>query len=326
MSETQVDTNETQSEVTDDLDAFSTDFFGQKEVETPPAKEGKEAEQDNGEVTEEIGDTDDSQTTDPDEDLEAELKEEPPKKKTVQDRINELVKQREDLKRDADAKFDALRKEFEDFKKGATAPIVGAKEPSPDSMKENGDPVYPLGEFDPNYIRDLTRFTLEQEQSKIRATSEQESREREQMQATQVLQTEWNARVEAATVEMPDFVEKGQELLKGFNNLDTGYAGYLSTVLMSMEQGPAVLYYLAEHPDEARTIVNSGAQKATLALGRIEQKFIEADAQKKLAKPKVSQTPPPPAQRTRGTNGAFISVAPDTDDLDAFAREFFKKK
>lgn len=321
MSETEVNT-ETQVEVTDDLDAFSTDFFGQKEVEVPKTEEQAEQE---GEVDEGAGDTD-SQVTDPEDDLDAEIVEEAPKKKTVQDRINELVKQREDIKRDADAKFDALRKEFEDFKKAGQPAVVDAKEPSPDSMKENGDPVYPLGEFDPNYIRDLAVFSVEQAQSKIRAISEQELREREQMQATQILQTEWNAKVEAATVEMPDFVEKGQELLRGFNNLDTGYAGYLSTVLMSMEQGPAVLYYLAEHPDEARTIVNSGAQRATLALGRIEQKFIEADAQKKLAKPKVSQTPPPPANRTRGTNGAFISVAPDTDDLDAFSREFFKKK
>ena len=83
---------------------------------------------------------------------------------------------------------------------------------------------------------------------------------------------------------------------------------------------------MSNHPDEARTIVSSGAQRATLALGRIEAKFLDADAEKQLAKPKVSKAPPPPAERARGTNGAFITVAGDTEDLDEFSQEFFRKK
>lgn len=126
----------------------------------------------------------------------------------------------------------------------------------------------------------------------------------------------------------PDFQEKGQALLNGFNHLEPSYAQYLSTVLMSMDKGPDVLYYLSNNPAEATSIVNSGAQKATLALGRIEAKFLEAEAAKVLQKPKTSKAPNPvpPQARTRGSNGAFISVAPDTDDLDAFSQEFFVKK
>ena len=95
-----------------------------------------------------------------------------------------------------------------------------------------------------------------------------------------------------------------------------------------MDKGPDVLYYLASNPEEARQIVNSGAQKATLALGRIEAKFLEVESKKSSAKPKVSKapTPPPPNARARGANGAFISVQPDTDDLDAFEAAFFDKK
>ena len=93
-----------------------------------------------------------------------------------------------------------------------------------------------------------------------------------------------------------------------------------------MDHGPDVLYYLSNHPEEAHAIVNSGAQKATLALGRIEARFVEAEATKVLAKPKITKAPPPPTATARGTGGGGRSVSPDTDDLDAFASEFFARK
>jgi hypothetical protein len=143
-------------------------------------------------------------------------------------------------------------------------------------------------------------------------------------QEQQALQSQWNERVTAATTDYPDFVEKGQVLLSNFNDLDQNYAGYLTQVLMSMEKGPDVLYYLSNHPEEAASIVNSGAQKATLALGRIESRFLQSEQE--AAKPKITKAPVPPVARARGTNGAFVSVAPDTDDLDAFTSEFFANK
>lgn len=325
MSETTV-TTEAQVDVTDDLDAFSVDFFGQKPAEPESTKTGAEQE----ETTEaEVEETEAQETeVDPEEDLEAELKEEPPKKKTVQDRINELVRQREDTKREADAQLAALRKEFEDYKKSQTvSDQPKTAEPNPADVNADGTPKYELGEFDPQYIRDLTRYTFTQERERAAAEAAQQQQATAQEQAQVTLQTEWNSKVEAATVEYPDFVEKGQEMLANFSNLDQNYAAYLSNVLMSMEKGPDVLYYLSNNPAEAVKIVNSGAQKATLALGRIEAKFIEADLAKQAAKPKVSKAPDPPPRKVqaRGTNGAFISVAPDTDDLQAFETEFFRR-
>lgn len=332
MSETDV-TTETQVDNMDDLDAFSTDFFGQKPVEPVETKTEAEpkgdaqAEQDA--VDDKSGDTDAQKPeADPNADPDAEFKEAPPKKKTVQDRIDELVKQREDIKREGDARLEKLRQEFEE-KFAALAPKAAATktaEPTPLDLTPEGAEKYPLGEFDPQYIRDLTRFTLEQERAQATVRAEEESRAREATKAQEALTSDWNSRLEAAKADYPDLVEKATPMLNGFGNLDPSYAGYLSTVLMSMEKGPDVLYYLSNHPEEATSIVNSGAQKATLALGRIEARFLDADAQKLVAKPKVSKAPPPAPVQARGTNGAFISVAPDTDDLDAFTKEFFVKR
>jgi hypothetical protein len=321
MSETEVST-EGQSDAMDDLDAFSADFFGQKSTSATETK--VEAEQD-----------DDSETqveteAQTDEEDEAELKEEvkeAPKKKTVQDRIDEVVRQREELRRESERQLAEMRAEIEKLKnpvQTATPVNATANEPNPDAVNKDGNPVYALGEFDPQYIRDLTRFTLNQERTKVEAEMAEAQRQSAVQQEQQALTSSWNGKLEEATKQYPDLVEKGQALLANFNNLDQGYAGYLSTVLMQMEKGPDVLYYLSNHPDEARTIVNSGAQRATLALGRIEARFLQSEQE--APKPKITKAPAPPPRtaQARGTNGAFIAVSPDTDDLEAFEREFFK--
>ncbi len=319
MSETQVSTEGT-IDITDDLDAFSADFFGQKKPETTETK--VEAEQDNDTDT---GVETEAQTDEEDEaELEQEVKE-PVKKKTVQDRIDEVVRQREEAKRESERQLAELRAEIEKLKNPVKAAEVAQapNEPRPDAVDKDGNPVYALGEFDPQYIRDLTRFTLIEERTKVEAETAQAQRQQAAQTEQQVLQTSWNGKLEEATKEYPDLVEKGQALLNNFNTLDPNYAGYLSNVIMQMDKGPDVLYYLSNHPDEATQIVNSGAQKATLALGRIEARFMQSE--QVAPKPKTTKAAPPiPARaQARGTNGAFISVAPDTDDLEAFEREFF---
>lgn len=324
MSETEV-TTESQSVDTDNLDTFASDFFGQKKE--APASTKAPVEQDVDIVEDEVTE---AQTTDVDPD-DVELEEAPveaPKKKTVQDRIDELVKQREDAKRESDARVEQLRKEFEDKIAALTPKAVEKKstEPTPIDLLEDGTEKYPLGEFDPQYIKDLTRFTLSEERAQASVKAEEDRRVNEETQARQALTNDWNGKLEVAKTEYPDLMEKGQALMANFNNLDQGYSGYLSTVLMSMDKGPDVLYYLSNHPEEAVKIVNSGAQRATLALGRIEAKFLEADAEKLVAKPKISKAPPPPSVQARGTNGAFVSIAPDTDNLEDFEAAFFAGK
>lgn len=324
MSETEV-TTESQVVDTDNLDAFASDFFGQKK-EAPTNNTTKvEAEQDEEAATKDKG-TEAQNNADLDE---AEAKEEipeTPKRKTVQDRIDEVVRQREELRRESAAELAQLRQELENVKKGLNPvkPIAEATEPQPDTIGEDGEPIYTLGEFDPQYIRDLTRFTLQQERTKVAAETAEAQRQSALQQEQQALRTGWNEKIITASEEYPDFVEKGQVLLNNFNDLPQEYAGYLTNVLMSMEKGPDVLYYLSNHPEEAITIVNSGAQKATLALGRIESRFLQSEQE--TPKPKITKAPEPPLARTRGTNGAFVSVAPDTDNLDDFEAAFFAKK
>ena len=326
MSETQT-TTESSTIVTDDLDAFATELFGGASAADLDANQEVEQE----EVIAEEGDTDTQSDELTDQEVEAAEVELAKPKSKVQERIDELVRQREDAKREADAKIDAMRKEFEDKlaalkppEPPKTAPTGG--EPDPDATNADGSPKYALGEFDPQYIRDLTKFTLETERAAVLERETQQKQIQAQQEAVQQLQQSWNTKVESAKEKYPDLIEKGQALLGGFANLPPAYSDYLTTVLQSMDHGTDVLYYLSNHPEEAHAIVNSGAQKATLALGRIEARFVEAEATKVLAKPKITKAPPPPSATARGTGGGGRSVTPDTDDLDAFASEFFSKR
>lgn len=322
MSETQV-TTEASVEVIDDLDAFSTDFFGQNKVESEPAS--PEVEQ---EKPDDVKVENEAQTDEPELDDEVPEEETPKPRKTFQDRINELVKQREDEKRASEAKLAELEKKWE-AQLAALNPQATKKEtaePSPLDQNADGTDKYPLGEFDPAYVKDLTRYTLEQERTQMKIKEEQERQQQEQERAQQTLVASWNEKLAPAKERYPDLQEKGQELIDGFTGLDPNYAQYLTNLLMSMDAGPDVLYYLANNRDEAVKIVNSGAQKATLALGRIEAKFIEAEQQKQAAKPRVSKAPAPAPVQARGTGGGQVSIEPDTDDLDAFTKEFFRKK
>lgn len=319
MSETEV-TTEAQIEVNDDLDVFTKDFFGQKdEVQEPASSETEQEDKTEAKVVET-----EAQTADLEDDETEEVIETPvPKKNRTQERIDELVRQREDAKRENEA----IRKEMEEIRKvlKPVEPEKKADTPDPDAVNADGTPKYPLGDYDPNYIRDLTHHTLETERVQANIKIEEERKQREAQVQETALVSSWNEKLAPAKEKYPDLETKGQNLLNSFSNLDQGYAKYLSTVLMSMDHGPDVLYYLASNPDEAVKIVNSGAQRATLALGRIEAKYIEAEQQKQAAKPKISKAPIPPAQQNRGTGGGRPSIEGDTDDLKAFEKTFFSK-
>lgn len=318
--------------VTDDLEAFTDELFGRK---TPEAEPASPAEPEKADTEEDALDEDThsgeedtpAEDADTDEGPEAEAKDKP-KKNSVQERINEVTaKYREEqrARQALEAKFEELSKKLEQN----TPPPKPAKVdegPTPDAVLEDGTEKYPLGEFDPNYIRDLTKFTIQQEREASKAEEARQAQQTETQKAKAELQSSWEAKLAPAQERYPDFHEKGQELISSFDGIEANYGEYLSSTIMSLDYGTDVLYYLANHPDEAKKIVQSGATKATIALGRIEAKFAMADDEKTKARPKVSKAPEPPAHLNKGSSVSKPSVEDDTDDLDAFQAKFFKPK
>lgn len=330
---------------TDDLDAFNDLMHGRAKPleEAPEKEENKEdadkskpqdvdsEEDDNDEDLDETG----SETPDGEEGEGDEPKpeDEKPQKKTnrYQERIDELTaKAREAERREKEVlrRLDELAAKQAGPTEDTKQPTQRKEEnlgPTPDDLNEDGSDKYPLGEFDPTYIRDLTRHTIQAETAAANERSEQERVQRESTQAREELQNQWVAKVTAASTAHADFMEKTVELEDTFEGMDPGYSDYLVNTIKSLDHGPEVLYHFANNLAEAKEFVKLGPLAATLVLGEMNARFKQPNKSEEVKPPKVSNAPPPPQVQIKGTK-TRTSVAADTDDLDAFSRDFFAPK
>lgn len=321
----------------EDQAAFEQLFFNGEPVED----ESDNQEVENDLPGDEGEDLDPSATNEneEDEDAEEENHEEDEKprgqkrnRNSAQERINKLTAD----KRESERREAQLLKRLEELeaavKKETVEKAPFKKEDLPDgapnfeAVDENGDPIYALGEFDPKFIRDLTKFTIEQETKAAREQEAQQAQERAIEEAKLQLQTEWNERLEKYEEEVPEIRENILHLTETFQELPEAYGEYLASTIMISEVGPQIMNYLSDNIGEAQKIVASGPAAATLALGRLEALFINSSNEKETKRntKRVSDAPEPPESVNRGSNGQF-AVRPDTDDQRAFEREFFKK-
>ena len=309
---------------TDDLDAFTELMTGKAQA---PKEEVDEEKITNVDVDTDADDEDQTDVTEtaddeaPDEDDDSEEKvEEKPKKKVnrYQERINELTAKAREAERALAALQAAQQKQTEAPK--AATPVVQDDAPNPDAKNEDGSDKYPLGEFDPEYIRDMARHTIDKEWAARKEQEAQEAAQHQEQQAREALQAQWVEKLAPITEQHEDFIDKTMGLESAFDGLDPAYSDYLVTTIKSLDHGPEVLYYFANNLEEAKRFVQSGPLAATLALGEINAMF---KGQTRKAEPKVSKAPPPP-QVNKGSK-TRTTVAADTDDLDAFADMLFKK-
>lgn len=324
------DTNTPVAEVTDDLDAFSEQFFGQgivtsDEVPLTPEPEVKPDELEDTPDPVEDAPTPEPDASEPEDEAEPEA-DKPKGKQSAQDRIRELTAAR----KEAERREESLRAEFEKLKalvegktenKAEPAPAPSNDGPTPDDLNEDGSEKYPLGEYDPRYIRDLTKHTIKVEREAADREAEEARKANTAKDEQDALTAEWTEKLVEAQKTYPDLQERVQVLDDTFAGVDPAYGEFLASTVMGMDYGPDVLYYLANNLDEATKIVNSGPTRAVIALGRLEARFEKTE---EVTKTKLSAAPTPPPTN-RGSAPA-VGVSPDTDDLDAFSKLYFAKK
>lgn len=345
------DTPMNEVNVPDDLDDFESVFYDKKAKlpeteaeETPDEPEADEAEADQDEV--------DPVDTEADEDAEAEAEDDGteeedeegedqpeitlPKKnrKSAKERINELTTEKyaekaradELLRRVTELEGRLTKSEKEEEVPQARKAELDGKAPAPDDRREDGELVYPMGEFDPKFIADLTRHVIAKETGELKAKNAEEARARVEQEEADRLMTAHETRLSEAEKDYSDIRPKIATLEAEFSTLDPQFGVFLAQTIMGMDLGPHVLYYLANNVGEARQIVASGPTNATLALGRLEARIQSAMNKEQKATPAVRQSnAPPPVVTSRGS-GVRVAVNPDTDDLDAFEHLFFVKK
>ncbi len=325
-------------EDTTDLDAFSAELLGTAKPE--PVQADAPSDEDADDTS--TGDTPD--TNEPVEDTEADPDSnegddkpeevvEKPKKKTAQERISEVIGERNEARERASA-LEARIAAIEAGKAKpveAPAPTVvtdnGA--PDPDATNEDGSLKYPLGEYDSAFLRDNARYILKSEKEAFDREQAETAQQEAEIAARTELQKSWEAKVQSAeaTDDMADIREVGMQLVENFADLEPAYGDYLANTIMDLENGPEVFYYLANNVTEARKIANLGPVKATIALGGLDARIgvSKAPQENGTQKTRMTQAPEPPKTVNRGTNGKF-DTPDDTDDLAAFEAKLYRKK
>lgn len=334
------------------LEDFAAELFGGSDAAPDNAKSEEATEEDaevNGESEEDTLDTqtdddnvvsEDDDTLAQDEDDEAEEGDEessskPKKKNRFQERIDELTAARREAERKADEKIAAMQRELEEIrqkfegskdKPTEKEPESGSelRAPQKDDVDANGKPKYPLGEYDPKFMRDTVEHMFAEREAQAKQQEKLTAEQRAQQEARAALQTQWNTKLDDARERYPDFQTKGEQMLTVFEGIDEQYGDYLTTTLMEMENGPDVFYYLASNVEEAQAIVAQGAKKATMALAKLDAQLGSTDKPRQpTRRVSAAKTPPP---QNKGSAVAKPRVAPDTDDLGAFEKELFRKK
>jgi hypothetical protein len=320
MTET---TNPEIDNIPEDLGSFKELLFKGK---TPEPVEVEDI----GETVDAPANEDETQTELPLDTPDASPKEEPveKKKQTLQERIDEITAKRREAERVAEQerseKLALLEriKELEARTTQATTPketpaAADNGPPDPLAKLEDGEDKYPLGEFDPNFIKDLTRYEFQRLMADKQKEEQQAAVQSEEEKARLELVNNWNQKlVEARDTKYPDFEEKAATIQIEFADLDPAYGDYLASTIMSLENGDDVLYYLADNIDEAKAIAKSGGVAATVALGRLSARL---EAPKAPTKPTVKTTkaPEPPPIVNKGASTSDV-IRADTEDLEAF--------
>lgn len=301
-----------------------------EDKDAPEGDEVSEAEESEAESEDEPEETPEEEESEEEEEPEA--KEEPKKKKSsYQERLNEITRARREAERQNAIllqRIEALEARERDVTK--SEPIkerLPQGAPTPDAVDEKGEPLYPLGAYDPDFITDLAKFTADSEFKALKEKEAAETAARQQAEAQNQLRTEWNSKLDEYEEEVPEIRDHIVDLVDTFRGLDPAYGEYLAVTLMSAENGPQIMDYLSQNIGEAQKIVASGPAAATLAIGRLDAKLstvsVRPDPEEKRNK-KESEAPPPPKAPLRGSKGGGRSVRPDTDNFADFTREFLK--
>lgn len=315
-----------------DLDLFSAEFFGTGKPKEEIVEEKVEGNQEDTPApdTEKEPETkadDEPEQDDPDNeevDSEEESKFKVKTKLTARERVEQLnakYREEERLRIAAEARITEIERKLQ-LQEQPKVEVQEDQGPSHDAKLEDGTDKYPLGEYDPDYIRDLHKHEAQKARIEMAREFQQQQEAQRNAALAQEIAAEWNGKVETSIERLPDLQEKALQLEANLAGTDPAIVDSLAMTIMSLDNGPDVLYYLSEHVEEARAIAKGGPQ-ALLALGKLDARLTPTVKQNKEPV-KVSDAPEPPPSRSRGIQGKF-TVSPDTDDLDAFSDTFFKR-
>lgn len=225
---------------------------------------------------------------------------EPPIPKGVQKRIDRAVRQRYE----AEARAKMLEERLSALEQQRQAP--------PPRERDDSEPTIDKFQNFDEYVAAKAEWIAAR---KIEQTlTEREKRQVAERESAERIKTaeQWQQRLQKATAEMPDF----EDVLA---SSDVPMTATMQQAIMESDIGPKLAYHLARNPDDAVKIAQMSPTKATIALGRLEER-LSANPTKTASNAPAPITPV--GQR------ATVSKDPDkmsTDEWLKWRREQLKK-
>lgn len=203
------------------------------------------------------------------------------RRRSAQNRIDEITRERRQAERERDYWRDQA---------------LGAGEAPYEEQAASYDPR------DPDHVRALAAEEARLAFAEIAHRAEAERVQAEALQA-------WDDRQQDFARLTPDYFEV-------LHASEWPCSEAMAEAIRTSDDGAAVAYHLAAHPEEARRIARLPQLAQVREIGRLEHQLGRGSA----SYPTVSQAPRPPAQ-IRGLGGRY-RVAPDTADFAAFDKAY----
>lgn len=232
----------------------------------------------------------------------ASQKDKPKKQGGFQRRIGKLTAEKSEARREAEYwKRVALEKqaagEPKPEPKVDTTPAASEGKPNPDNYDTHAEYVEAVVEW----------------------KAEQKLRERDQMLEKNKLQAE-HERLRTAHMErVKSFSEKTEDFAEVIESVDNiPVSPTVAELIVSSENGPALMYALAKNPEEYERINSLSPLAAAREIGRIETR-IQASAQESKPEPKKLTKAPKPIDPVGGSKS---TVAKSIDDPELSFSEY----
>jgi hypothetical protein len=282
-----------------------------------------EAEAGDDEAEAEAGD-DEAEAEDPDDDeVEDDADDEKPrkkKKKSVQQRINEVTRERRTAEREAAR----LQKELEEARQRLLtyqdpADTSGEQPAKEDAPAAPNPEDFEYGEIDSRYISALAHHEATLVVAKMRKEEEQ----KRQVEADAVKQQEQRQKTETLyRLGLQKYDDFEDVVVEGARNEEWPLTATVGELMINSDCGADIAYYLATNKQEAVKLAQQSDVMQAKMFGRLEERFSsKPDAPKK---PKASKAPKPPSATAKGTGGKQ-KVKPNTSDFGAFYQYAIKE-
>jgi len=232
---------------------------------------------------------------------------EPPKKGGVQRRIDELTRGRRLA--EAETEFWKSKALSSDGKQPSReSPPASPTKPNPSDFETTE--AY-LDARDEWVKRDTLRGVEERIQKSEQARTQQSEAE--------ILSAEWGERESTTQEKHADYEAVTAQAMESFQESKGPGTNSIAHAIQYSEAGPEILYYLGQHPEEARRLFTLHPTQAVIAVGRIEER-LALETTGGEAQPPQPRVPKPPTP--------IRKVAPrdDGDLRDDLSPEEWRKR